>query len=301
MHNILIIGFGIVGQNLYNEIKDLEPDVVDKYKPLVNTIKNIKYDVGFICVDTPINNGVLDISEVENCLNEYDCDIYCIKSTCPVGTVEKLINKTNKRIIFSPEYYGNTKHCNNYEFNFTILGGDKKDCNDVIQILMHCYDARHLFRIVEPKLAELVKFMENSFLATKVSFCQSFYEICEKEKLNYSELRELFILDPRVNKSHTFVYEETPYWNSHCLNKDVPSIANQYNNLFLQNVIKFNNEQKGMISMDKWTELREWIEKYYKDHSAGWIDDTENDRYCVAISCEDLLEKMKKLEEKLGK
>lgn len=50
--------------------------------------------------------------------------------------------------------------------------------------------------------------------------------------------------------------------------------------------------------MDKWEELKDWIEKYYKEHDPNWRNITKNDRYCVAISCEDLLEKMKKLEEK---
>ena len=247
MKNILIIGFGIVGTNLYNELQDLKPDIVDKYKPLVNTIKNdIKYDLGFICVDTPLKNGILDITEVENTINEYNCEIYCIKSTCPVGTVRTLSYKTNKHIVFSSEYYGGTKHCNNYTFDFTILGGNEKICNDVIQILLPCYDGRHTFRIVKPELAELVKFMENSWLATKVSFCQSFYNVCKELNLNYNELRELFVLDPRINPSHTFVYENTPYWDSHCLNKDVPAIANQYDMQLLKDVIKFNDKQKNM-------------------------------------------------------
>ncbi len=242
--NVLIIGYGIVGNNLNNELKDLHADIVDKYKKEFNTIKDIHYDLGFICVDTPLKDNLLDISEVYNALDEYDCEIYCIKSTCPVGTVEELIKKTGKRIIFSPEYYGGTKHANNYNFDFTILGGNKKDCSEVIDILLPCYDGRHVFKIVEPKLAELVKFMENSFFATKVSFCQSFYNTCLEEDLDYNELRELFILDPRVNPSHTFVYKETPFWDSHCLNKDVPSIANQYDNKLLKDVIKFNEKQK---------------------------------------------------------
>lgn len=245
--NVLIIGYGVVGHNLYKELQDLHPDIVDKYKPQLNTIKNIHYDLGFICVDTPLKDGNLDITEVENAINEYDCEIYCIKSTCPVGTVRTLSYKTNKHITFSPEYYGGTKHCNNYIFDFTILGGNEKICNDIIQIVLPCYDGRHVFRIVKPELAELVKFMENSFLATKVSFCQAFYNVCKKEKLNYSELRELFVLDPRVNPSHTFVYEDKPYWDSHCLNKDVPAIANQYDMNLLKAVIDFNEKQKGSV------------------------------------------------------
>ena len=112
-------------------------------------------------------------------------------------------------------------------------------------MLLPCYDGRHSFKIVEPKLAELVKFMENSFLATKVSFCQSFFNICEKEELNYSKLRELFILDPRVNPSHTFVFKDSPYWDSHCLNKDIPAIANQYDMTLLKDIIEFNENQKN--------------------------------------------------------
>ena len=71
--------------------------------------------------------------------------------------------------------------------------------------------------------------MENSYLATKVSFCQQFYNLAEQIGVDYEELRELFILDPRVNPSHTFVYRDKPYWDTVCLNKDV---------------IKFNEEQK---------------------------------------------------------
>lgn len=246
MRSILIIGYGIVGHNLHKELVDLDPDVVDKYKPEVNRVGRSSYDVGFICVDTPLVDGIVDIKEVKNAINEYDCEVYVIKSTCPVGTVRKFTNETGKRIVFSPEYYGNTKHCNNYKFDFTILGGSKENCNKVIQAILPCYDGRHVFKIVDPEIAEVTKFMENSWIATKVSFCQSFYNICKEVGINYEELRELFLLDPRVNPSHTFVYEDTPYWDSHCLNKDVTSIANQYNNELLKDIIKFNEKQKHL-------------------------------------------------------
>lgn len=244
--NVLIMGYGVVGHNLANELNELNPDIVDKYKTEFNTIRDIHYDLGFICVDTPLNeDGILDISKVVNCIYEYDCEVYCIKSTIPVGTVDKLLEATNKRIVFSPEYYGGTKHCNNYSFDYTILGGNKTDCEEVIQTILPCYDARHSFRMVEPKVAELTKFMENTFLATKVSFCASFYNVCEQENISYSELRELFLLDPRINPSHTFISKDSPYWDSHCLNKDVRSIANQYDMPFVHDLIDFNEKQKN--------------------------------------------------------
>lgn len=243
--NTLIIGYGTVGHNLEKELSNIKPDIYDKYNKKVDTRRNIKYDLCFVCVDTPMKDDYsLDITEVKNAINENNGDIFIIKSTCPIGTVEKLKEETGKRIIFSPEYYGGTQHCNNFEFNFTILGGDKEDCLPVIQELQKCYDGRHTFRITDSKTAELVKFMENSFLATKVSFCNQFYNLCEKYNTSYEELRELFILDPRVNPSHTFVYKEKQYWDSHCLNKDVPHLAYSSNAELLKSICSFNEKQK---------------------------------------------------------
>jgi len=244
LESVLIIGYGIVGQNLFQELKSLDPDIKDKYKPEVNRFGRSDYNFGFICVDTPLKDNKLDITEVRNAILENDCDVYIIKSTIPVGTVNKLKQETGKHIVFSPEYYGSTQHCNNYKYDFTILGGDKKDCNKVVDVLKNCYDGRHTFRIVESELAELVKFMENSWIATKVSFCTEFNNICDSLNVDYNELRELFILDPRVSPSHTFVYKDRPYWDSHCLNKDVPAIVNQFDLSLLKQVVEYNNKQK---------------------------------------------------------
>lgn len=240
--NALIIGCGVVGSNLYEELKLLNPDRCDKYKNIQK--EQSRHDVGFVCVDTPLVDGVVDCSEVENAISENDCDVYVIKSTVFVGFVDYLKKKTGKRIVFSPEYYGGTQHCNNFEFNFTILGGDKQDCLVVQQILQNVYDARHTFRIVDSRTAEMTKFMENAWLAYKVNFCVEFAEAANKCGVNYEELRELFILDPRVSPAHTFVYNEHPYYDSHCLNKDVPSIANQFDMKTLKFIVDLNEARK---------------------------------------------------------
>lgn len=244
-YKVLIIGYGVVGKNLYKDIEALRPAIYDKYTRLDNR-KTEKYDLAFICVDTPLTSeGSLDTTEVVNAIKENDADIYVIKSTVPVGTTELMQIHSGKRLVFSPEYYGGTPHCNNFEFNFTILGGAKEDCVRVQQILQHCYDARHTFHITDSSTAELVKFMENSWIATKVSFCNQFYEIAKDYDISYEELRELFILDPRVNPAHTYVYRDHPYWSTHCLNKDVPCIAEHKYGDFLRHVIQYNDKQKS--------------------------------------------------------
>lgn len=242
--SVLIIGNGVVGNNLRKELEVLNPEYVDKYKKQDTRTKN-KYDIAFVCVDTPKTDAVnCDCNEVRNAIRENDAEIYVIKSTVPPNTTNKLHDETGKRIIFSPEYYGGTQHCNNFDFDFTILGGQKKDCLKVVQELQKVYDARHQFRITDSTTAELTKYMENSWLATKVSFCIQFFKIAEQFNVSYEELRELFTLDPRVNKSHTFVYRNHPYWESHCLDKDVPTITELANADFLKAVILFNEKCK---------------------------------------------------------
>ena len=103
--NILIVGYGVVGKNLHNEILELNPDIFDKFKIGYNTKRTgIKYDLAFICVDTPLTRDEpvdLDITEVRNAINENEADIYVIKSTCPLGTIEKL--KHNLFDLFTSE------------------------------------------------------------------------------------------------------------------------------------------------------------------------------------------------------
>lgn len=247
MKNVLIVGYGVVGQNLAKEIAALKPDVADKYKEGVTTKRSgLRYDVAFICVDTPRVCGKTpcDLSEVKHAIAETDAEIYVVKSTVLPGTIDALCKETGKRILFSPEYYGGTQHCNNYEFYFTILGGEREAAIEVQQLLQGVYDGRHAFRFTDAKTTELTKYMENSYLATVVSFCQQFYEVAEQIGVDYEELRECFLLDPRVSRSHTFVYRDRPYWQSHCLDKDVAAIAETYDCKLLQSVIDFNEAQK---------------------------------------------------------
>ncbi len=89
--------------------------------------------------------------------------------------------------------------------------------------------------------------VENAFLATKVSFCTQFWSTAREIGVDYEELRELFTLDPRVGKSHTFVYDDSPFWKSHCLDKDVPAIAETYEMPFLLSVIEFNERMKETV------------------------------------------------------
>lgn len=251
--SVIIIGYGVVGRNLRKELSSLNPDIYDKYKPQVNTCDiNAMHDVAFVCVDTPMTeNGDCDISELESVLASNHAKLYVIKSTVLPGTSQYLAEKYKTAVVFSPEYYGGTQHCLNVDFDFTILGGDRRDCIRVQQLLQRVYDGKHRFAIVDAKTAELAKYMENAWIATKVSFCNQFFDVAEEEGVDYEILRELFLMDPRVNPSHTFVYRDHPYWSSHCLDKDVPAIANRYDMKMLKSVMEFNRRRKERFELQK--------------------------------------------------
>lgn len=249
---ILIVGMGVTGENVYVELSHaFEPDTYDIKFPNKER-RYDKYGFIFICVDTPYisKENPCDISAIKDVINTWKDSlapdgIFVLKSTVLPHQIEQLIDEVPQgRLVYSPEYYGATQHCNNFDFNYTILGGNMYACYAVQQMLQNVYDARHQFRIVDPKVASIAKYMENAYLAMKVSFCNQFADICKEEGIHYEDVRELFILDPRVNPSHTFVYDDKPYWDSHCLNKDVKAIAETQNAVLLKNIITFNNIKK---------------------------------------------------------
>jgi glycosyltransferase involved in cell wall biosynthesis len=242
---VLVIGNGVVGGNLAREIHPLNPVIYDKYKGIDERVAGVRYSVAFVCVDTPrTKESACDTSEVVNAITENDADVFVIKSTVPVGDTDRIRGMTGKTVVFSPEYYGGTQHCNNFRFDFTVLGGDRTACASVQQLLQDVYDARHRFVITDSATAELAKYMENCWLATKVAFCDQFFDIAEQLGVEYEELREIFILDPRVNPSHTFVYRDHPWWSSHCLDKDVPALSAMAHAPLIDAVIDANEDMK---------------------------------------------------------
>ena len=247
MKKILIVGIGNIGSILYKEYAKLEPDRYDPYKGYFEKIDDMIYDIAFICVDTPMRaDGSCDTSQVETALNETESEIYVIRSTVPPTTTQKLVEKTGKRIVFAPEFYGTTQHCdpNSFDYNFMILGGKKEWCQSVIQVLQNVYDARYRFLMTDSTTAELTKYFANTMLAAKVSLCVQFWDIANQFGVSYEEMRELLLNDSRFNRAHTFVYGEHPYWDSHCFNKDLLAVTKFADAPLVKNVIDYNNKCK---------------------------------------------------------
>ncbi|HUT43482.1 MAG TPA: hypothetical protein VMW95_04015 [Desulfobacterales bacterium] len=216
---ILIIGNGVVGNNMHK----LFPDA-DIHDPAKNIFAAYNfYDIGFICVPTEKKeDGTCDISIVQHVITEFSdrCRVLCIRSTVPPGFTETYKDKC----IFQPEYYGGTQHANHNDYDFIILGGSKSLSGLVAEAYKNIYTGSLRILKTDSRTAEVCKYMENSWLALKVTFCNEFYRLAKKLNIDYDELRELWLADPRINRSHTFSYMEHPFYSSHCLNKDIPAI-----------------------------------------------------------------------------
>lgn len=222
---ILIAGYGNIGKHMYKEFAKFSPDIYDPNISEYAAKRDGLYDFAFICVPTDmLENGGCDVSVVERAVRETSAKTVVIKSTIPPGTTDRLIRETGKTIVFSPENYGVTQHCPD-DPGFVILGGKRDDCDRVARLYSEVKTGYYSIRYTDAATAELWKYMLNCFLALKVTFCNEFADIASKIGASYSELRELFICDDRVGASHTFVYPDKPYYDSHCFNKDIPALV----------------------------------------------------------------------------
>lgn len=229
---ILIVGYGIVGKNLKKEFpfaETYDPDKDQKadYKKPPKKL----YDIAFIAVPTPNKNFECDISFVEKAISETNSSIYIIKSTVPPGTTEKFSQMyCASNFIFSPEYYGNTQFADPQD-KFVILGGkDELAIHRVRQLYEMTKGPNFKFHICNSTEAEIIKYMENCFLAMKVIFCNQFKDIADLYDVSYDNIRDGFILDKRVGESHTRVFDNYRGYDSKCFNKDIPAFLSAIKN-----------------------------------------------------------------------
>lgn len=241
----VIVGYGVVGKNMHKIFPDAA--IHDPAKGLDATGH---YDVAFVCVPTEAcEDGSLDMTIVEDAVDQWldKVDAVCVKSTVMPGFVEGFIGKP---VVHSPEFFGGTPSANAINYDFVILGGGRHHCDVVAEQYKLVKSGYFKIIYTDSRTAELAKLMENSWIATKVTFCNEWAKIADAAIVNYTELRELWLLDSRVSPSHTWVFRDGPGWSSHCLEKDVPAaIASStsfgYTPHFMLSVVESNKKHKS--------------------------------------------------------
>lgn len=238
IEKVAIIGNGWVGKGM----QDLFQDALTYVRDLDKSIKEGKIfvdrnytenkedinkaDVAFVCVPTPnIGEGMLDTSAVEECIAWLATPLIVVRSTVNPGDCDKWAKKYGKKIVFQPEYLGETPNhplLDTKKTDFMILGGDLVDTRSLIYLYSKVYNANTKIRQVTRIEAEIIKLSENRAIAYKVAQCQELYEVCQKQKVDYFTIRDaVYGDDPRFNLFWTFIYPDKRGFISKCLPKDV--------------------------------------------------------------------------------
>ena len=236
--SIGIIGQGFVGNAIYQKFKNyfsvLTYDL-DKSKRTTETLVEVvkASNVVFVCVPTPMkrSDGSCDISIVHSVLkeiNSIDKDVVVvIKSTIPPTTTEKFNNEfKNITIVFNPEFLTEANAVQDFENQSKIiLGGPRKGTTLLKQIYGLVFPSTPIIKTGSTH-AEMVKYLTNTFLATKVSFANEMYEICNKLDLDYDKVIEYATYDARLGKSHWSVPgpDGDLGFGGHCFPKDLSAI-----------------------------------------------------------------------------
>lgn len=229
MMKVGIIGVGHVGTAMNNLFKDAV--LYDKFKKIGSMEEINKCDAAFICVPTPMNSdGSCDTSAVEEVISLCTCRLLILRSTVKVGFTKEMVKKYHKKIVFQPEYYGETvahPFINLSDRSWISFGGEQDAIDMAIEVYQSVINSNVKIYQADSDTVEMAKYMENSYLATKVIFCNEMYDVCEKLGISYNKAREIWIADPRIGSSHTFVYKNNRGYGGSCLPKDISSIVNQ--------------------------------------------------------------------------
>ena len=256
---VSIIGYGFVGKALCNALVDSVD--VQKIDPLLNTsindVKKFIPKIVFICVPTPMNkDGTQDISilmDIIKTINTFNFNpLVVIKSTIlPLYLLE--IEKIVKNFVYNPEFL-REKHANDDFINskMIIFGGEEAPTTKLSEFYIKFLNCKNQdFIFTDPITAAFVKYMINSFLATKVIFFNEFNKLFSSSEAreDWSRLTEIISKDERIGSSHMDVpgHDGRYGFGGACLPKDSNAIVKYAENMgvdlkVLKTTIKANNK-----------------------------------------------------------
>ena len=234
-----IIGRGFVGAAVQfgfsaNTGCDAEVKVYDKEpNRSLNTLDEVvnESDFIFLSVPTPANlDGSVNLDIVDEALSSVNeiinrDNIILLRSTMIPGSTKNFQKKYPKlNLVFNPEFL--TERSAKFDFinqSRYILGGDPKNTAKVAE--MYRWRFGKSISVVETNTAtaELIKYMNNCFFATKVSFMNEMKLVSDACNADWETAVDGFIRDGRIAHSHTNVpgHDGKLGFGGVCLPKDI--------------------------------------------------------------------------------
>jgi GDP-mannose 6-dehydrogenase len=203
-----------------------------------------KTDFAFVCVGTPSSvSGAHDMSFIKQVSNEISSAIsksepksqpyeVIYRSTMAPGSIENIIIPifcsesleygNDVTVYHHPEFLRESSAVKDYYNPPKIVIG-AQNAND-LPIFGEIYkDINATTYTVGYRESELIKFVDNSFHALKVSFGNEIGRICKTLNVNIEQVMDLFLSDTKLNISSYYLRPGGPFGGS-CLPKDVRAL-----------------------------------------------------------------------------
>ena len=249
MKKIGVIGRGFVGSAVEFGfsaqcgcsaiVKSYDIDEKRKKDSLEDTVNNS--DFIFVSVPTPSNKSGIDLSFLKSALqsiqdisNKSD-NIVLIRSTIVPGTTKKLNAQfKNLNIVFNPEFL--TERSAKFDFinqSRFIIGGEEKHTKKVAELYKWRFGDTVQIIQTNFETAELIKYMNNCFFATKVSFLNEMKLLGDKIGADWDTSIQGFVSDGRIGHSHIQVPgpDGKLGFGGNCFPKDLKAIMEFSNKL----------------------------------------------------------------------
>ena len=242
--NIGIIGNGFVGSavefgfsaqtNCDAVVRVYDKNPVKSVHTLNETVN--KSDFIFVSVPTPSNDdGSMNVRILESALMDIQRvnkrkNIILIRSTILPGTTTKLQKKFKKlNLVFNPEFL--TERSAKFDFinqSRFILGGRKRITARVAELFRWRFGESISIIETNFETAELIKYMNNCYFATKVSFMNEMKLIADKSNVDWDLAVDGFVRDGRIGHSHLAVPgpDGRMGFGGSCFPKDIQAMIN---------------------------------------------------------------------------
>ena len=277
-------------------------------------------DFLFVTVGTPQNtNGSIDLSIIKKAISTIGESlkknkkkpIIFVKSTVTPGTMKKIIlpileKKSNKKagkdfgLISNPEFLQESSAIKDTKFpHVVVLGGYQTKFMKKAKMFFMKLHPNVPIIITNHETAEMIKYANNSFLATKISFINQLSNICQKiPGANIDDIAKTIGLDPRIGK---LFLNAGPGYGGSCLPKDMKALINfanisGINPILLNAVEEVNTKQlKQIIALTK-QKLGNLSSKKITILGTAFKPDTDDIRDSIAI---ELIKKLLKMKSKI--
>jgi len=207
-------------------------------------------DISIVCVGTPVMSSgqvILDqalqtmtqLSEIIENKNEKHTVV--LRSTIPPGTIKKNIiskleGKKNKiginfDLVYFPEFLreGNAVE-DFYAQDVNVIATNNPN---QIKMINEIFRLNENYDIVDFEVAEMIKYMNNSFHALKVVFANEISSLCSKMDIDKDQLFDLFLKDKKLNISETYLRPGFSFGGP-CLTKELKALNYFSKDLFLE-------------------------------------------------------------------